>query len=71
VSVLLDVPVMYACMYVYSAVGCIVVNVEYRLAPEFPFPTSIDDGCTVARWVLEHKTIVGIRLHNQTSYRAD
>ena len=39
--------------------GCVVVNVEYRLAPEHPFPASIDDGCTVARWVLDHKTVVG------------
>jgi len=46
-------------VHVYSAVGCIVVNVEYRLAPDFPFPASIDDGCTVAQWVLQHKTIVG------------
>ena len=35
------------------------VNVEYRLAPEYPFPAGIDDGCTVARWVLQHKTLLG------------
>jgi len=44
-------------------VGCVVVNVEYRLAPEHPFPVSIDDGCTVARWVLDHKTVVGKQAH--------
>ena len=42
-----------------SGVGCIVVNVEYRLAPEYPFPAGIDDGCTVAQWVLQHKTLLG------------
>ena len=40
------------------------VNVEYRLAPEYPFPASIDDGCTVARWVLDHKTVVGKSQHS-------
>ena len=35
------------------------MNVEYRLAPEHPFPVSIDDACTVTRWVIDHKTVVG------------
>ena len=58
-SVLSNYLLMYLMTFMYSGVGCIAVNVEYRLAPDYPFPASIDDGCTVARWVLGHKTIVG------------
>jgi acetyl esterase/lipase len=34
--------------------GVAVVSVEYRKAPEFPFPAGPDDGLAVARWLVEH-----------------
>ncbi|XP_063426175.1 ethyl acetate hydrolase-like [Mytilus trossulus] len=40
--------------------GCIVVNVEYRLAPEFKFPSNHEDVLCVVRWVKGHKEELGI-----------
>ena len=34
--------------------GAAVVSVEYRLAPENPFPAGLDDFEAVARWVVDH-----------------
>ncbi len=41
------------------ASGCAVVSLEYRLAPEHPFPAAIDDCDAVMRWVAEHASEVG------------
>jgi acetyl esterase len=47
------------CQTLAKGAGCLVVNVEYRLAPEHKFPAGLDDACQVSRWVLDNKTLIG------------
>ena len=34
--------------------GCVVVSVDYRMAPENPAPASLDDSVAAIRWAVEH-----------------
>ncbi len=43
--------------------GCAVVLVDYRMAPENPYPAAADDAWTALRWVDEHlEEIAGARV---------
>ena len=42
------------CRELCGAVGCIVVSVDYRLAPEHRFPAAADDAHLALRWTIEH-----------------
>lgn len=35
-----------------KAAGCLALLVEYRLAPEHPFPAAVDDCAAAYRWLL-------------------
>jgi len=48
------------CRYRCVRAGCVVFAVEYRLAPEFRFPTAIGDCYAVLEWVAEQSGRLGI-----------
>ena len=48
------------CRTLCNEIGCRLVAVDYRLAPEHPFPAAIEDALAALRWVLDHAEELGI-----------
>lgn len=48
------------CRAISRDVGCTVVSVDYRLAPEFKFPIAIEESYAVLQWVIESAATLGI-----------
>ncbi len=42
------------CRLLANSTGCRVVSIEYRLAPEHPFPAALDDAYFATQWISEH-----------------
>ena len=48
------------CRELANGAGCAVLSVEYRLAPEHPFPAAFDDALLAPDWAMEHADLLEI-----------
>lgn len=48
------------CRQIAKDVGCRVISVEYRLAPENPYPAALDDCFAVLQWVGAQSPALGV-----------
>lgn len=42
------------CRYLANETGCVVLNIDYVKAPEYPFPVAIEQSYDVYRWMKAH-----------------
>jgi acetyl esterase len=47
------------CRNLCSGTGCVVVSVDYRLAPEAKFPAATDDCLAATRWAVDNAAALG------------
>ncbi len=48
------------CRSLANATPCVVISVDYRLAPEAKFPAAVDDAYAATEWVASHAAELGI-----------
>lgn len=48
------------CIQLVRDLGIVVVSVDYRLAPEWKFPTPLEDTYTALKWLFSHDNGLGI-----------
>jgi acetyl esterase len=47
------------CRKLAIGAGALVISIDYRLAPEHPFPAGADDCITALRWIVDHAKELG------------
>ena len=47
------------CRSLANGAGCIVVSVDYRLAPEHKFPAAVEDAYTATQWIANNASCIG------------
>ncbi|MBN2151242.1 MAG: alpha/beta hydrolase [Candidatus Lokiarchaeota archaeon] len=50
----------WLCAEYARKLGILVVSVDYRLAPRYPFPSGLDDSYSALKWVASHSHQLGI-----------
>lgn len=48
------------CLQYAREVGLVIVSVDYRRAPEHPFPAALDDGYTALQWLAANAADLGV-----------
>jgi len=48
------------CRMLAARADCLVLSVDYRLAPEYKFPSAVDDACAALNWARTHAHRFGI-----------
>lgn len=50
----------YSVRRMVEKIGCVVVSVDYRLAPEFPFPVPLNDCYAALTWVFDNADMLKV-----------
>lgn len=48
------------CRALCAEIGCTILAVDYRLAPEHPFPAAVEDAFSAVRWLAQESRALGI-----------
>jgi acetyl esterase len=48
------------CRSIVNAAGCAVASVDYRLAPEFKYPTAVEDSYAALQWTVANAARLGL-----------